>query len=207
MMNKNKSNIQALITTGKDKFYSNGLDLEWLGGSGAKDREAFMSAFNALCVRILTFPMPTIAALNGHAFAGGAMLALCHDYRVMRTGRGWICLNEIDLKMRFTRFMLNLIQSKVKSSIVETDMLVMGKRFAADDALTAGLVTLITGPDQLIEKSAGLAELVIGANGYDRGAMKDMKRDVYARVVALEQMLRGKDAAAKLDLSDLISKL
>ena len=80
----------------------------------------------ALLRRILTFPMVTVAAIRGkclmctysmfhdspmplgHAFAGGAMLSLAHDYRVMRTGRGWFCLPEIKLKMLFTMDFLEL---------------------------------------------------------------------------------------------------
>jgi enoyl-CoA hydratase/carnithine racemase len=49
--------------------------------------------------RLLCFPVPTIAAINGHAFAGGFMLAFAHDYRIMRTDRGFLCLPEIDLGM------------------------------------------------------------------------------------------------------------
>ncbi|MGH3184694.1 MAG: enoyl-CoA hydratase/isomerase family protein, partial [Acidimicrobiales bacterium] len=63
----------ALVTTGEGKFYSNGLDLDWLGS--APDPAASLDRVHRLLVRVLTFPAVTVAAVNGHAFAAGAMLA------------------------------------------------------------------------------------------------------------------------------------
>jgi len=79
----------ALVTIGgEEKFYSNGLDLTWLAGDGQSEAPRFIQAVLKLLGRIMAFPMPTAAAINGHAFAAGAMLALAHDFRVMRSDRG-----------------------------------------------------------------------------------------------------------------------
>ena len=78
----------SLVTTGTGKFYSNGFDLAWLG-SECEDSPAFVRRVERLFARILTFPRPTLAAINGHAFAAGAMLVLAHDSSVMRTDRGY----------------------------------------------------------------------------------------------------------------------
>jgi len=76
----------ALVTTSSsEKFFSNGLDLEWVSSRGEHrggDRGAFGGEFMALMARIITFPMPTVAAVNGHAFGAGFMAALCHDVHV-----------------------------------------------------------------------------------------------------------------------------
>src|ERR1041385_9256357 len=76
----------GLVTVGgSEKFYSNGLDLAWLGSDEGRDHAAtFVQEVIALFARLLTFPIPSVAALNGHAFAAGGMLALAHDFRVMR---------------------------------------------------------------------------------------------------------------------------
>src|SRR5262249_34245350 len=84
----------ALVTTGEGKFYSNGLDLEWLAGVDAAQAKENLRCVLALLGRLLTFPMVTVAALNGHVFAAGAMLSLAHDFRVMRSDRGYFCLPE-----------------------------------------------------------------------------------------------------------------
>src|SRR5437868_11004927 len=87
---------RALVTVGTGKFYSNGLDLEWLGAN--QDRfEEYLRRVHGLYARLLTLPMPTVAAINGHAFAGGGMLVLAHDFAVMREDRGYFCLPEVDL--------------------------------------------------------------------------------------------------------------
>ena len=75
----------ALVTTGSGRFYSNGLDLEWmLTQAGGPEREEYIPAVLGLMARILVFPTITVAALNGHAFGAGAQISLAHDYRVMR---------------------------------------------------------------------------------------------------------------------------
>ena len=83
----------ALVTTATGKFYSNGLDLDWLGANGDKAKW-YVQQVQSLFARMLTFPMPTVAAINGHAFGAGAMLGIAHDYRVMRDDRGYYCFPE-----------------------------------------------------------------------------------------------------------------
>ena len=102
----------ALVTMGEGKFYSNGLDLDWLVSEGASTAEAFLADFERLFARILTFPLITVAALNGHVFAGGAMFSLAHDFRIMRTDRGFWCLPEVDIQIPFTPGMSALIQGR-----------------------------------------------------------------------------------------------
>src|SRR5262245_53238881 len=81
---ENSSGPAALVTVGEEKFYSNGLDLTWLTGEGAGEGSQFVVGFIKFLGRFMALPVPTVAALNGHAFAGGGMLALAHDFRVMR---------------------------------------------------------------------------------------------------------------------------
>ena len=87
----------ALVLTGEGRFFSNGLDLAWMSGEGRERAGEVLSGMLGIFARILGSPIPSVAALNGHAFAGGAMLALACDFRVMRTDRGFFCIPEIDL--------------------------------------------------------------------------------------------------------------
>lgn len=82
----------VVTTSGIPKFYSNGLDLDHAG----KTKGFWTESLYKLFARLLTFPMPTVALMNGHAFAGGLMLAMYHDYRVFNPSRGFLCLNELD---------------------------------------------------------------------------------------------------------------
>ena len=110
----------ALVTTGTGKFYSNGLDLDWMGAQPPEDvlsTGAMVSDVIKLLGRVLAFPMYTVAAINGHAFAAGAMLALAHDTRVMRTDRGYVCLPEVDLGMPLAPGMTAIITARLSAQV------------------------------------------------------------------------------------------
>ncbi len=121
----------AVVLTGQGKFFSNGLDLEWMVANADQGGPALVaSGLEALYRRLVTFPTATVAAVNGHAFAGGGMLALACDQRVMRTDRGFFCLPEVDINIPFTDGMAKLVQAKLTPSAAYEAMLT-GRRFAA----------------------------------------------------------------------------
>ncbi|TDD39463.1 enoyl-CoA hydratase/isomerase family protein [Actinomadura sp. KC06] len=153
----------ALVTVGTGKFYSNGLDLDWLGAH--PDRfEDYLRRVHGLYARILSLPMPTVAALNGHAFAGGAMLALAHDFAVMRTGRGYFCLPEVDLGMSFTPGMDALIRSRLPKTVAHEAM-ITGRRYTAEEALAAGIVRRAAAEDEVLPAAVELAASLAGKDG------------------------------------------
>ncbi|MFI0371580.1 enoyl-CoA hydratase-related protein [Actinomadura sp. 1N219] len=153
----------ALVTVGAGKFYSNGLDLDWLGAN--PDRfEDYLRRVHGLYARILSLPMPTVAALNGHAFAGGAMLALAHDFAVMRTGRGYFCLPEVDLGMSFTPGMDALIRSRLPKAVAHEAM-ITGRRYTAEEALSAGIVRRTAAADEVLPAAVALAASLAGKDG------------------------------------------
>lgn len=127
-----------LVTTASSKIYSNGLDLDWLGQNGGRLQD-YVADVHALLARVLEFPAPTVAAIPGHAFAAGAMLALAHDFRVMRADRGFFCLPEVDINIPFTPGMAALIQSKLTPATAHEAM-TTGRRYGGTDAAAAGLV-------------------------------------------------------------------
>ncbi len=133
----------ALVTaSANEKFFSNGLDLDWLGTEGEHrggDREVFGAEFMALMGRIITFPIPTLASINGHAFGAGLMVALCHDVRTMREDRGFACANEMQIGFKIPTPELALFRHKLPASaFFETVQL--SRRWTGPDALAAGVV-------------------------------------------------------------------
>jgi enoyl-CoA hydratase/carnithine racemase len=95
---KSDSAARALVmASANDKFFSIGFDIPQLFTFSAEEFGTFFRAFNQVCLDLYTLPKPTIAALNGHATAGGCILALCFDYRLIAEGRKLMGLNEIKL--------------------------------------------------------------------------------------------------------------
>lgn len=142
----------ALVTvSASEKFFSNGLDLDWLGAPGEHrggDRQVFGGEFMTLMARLITLPVPTVCAINGHAFGAGFMAALCHDVRIMRSDRGFLCANEMQLGMRIPTPELALFRHKIPmNAFFETVQL--ARRWTGPDALEAGIVQQIASLESL----------------------------------------------------------
>jgi enoyl-CoA hydratase/carnithine racemase len=171
------ANAQALITTGVGKFYSNGLDLEWLGAHG--DRlQWYVGRVQSLFSRILTFPLPTVAAINGHAFGAGSMLAVAHDYRFMRNDRGYFCFPEVDINIPFTPGMAALIQAKLLPQTAVTAM-TTGHRYGGEEAHAAGIVDGTAPETDLVGAAVDRVQPILGK---DQGTLGAIKTTMYAAV-------------------------
>ena len=170
---------RALVTVGAHKHYSNGFDIEFLGSLDGPALASFMERALGVLARLLTFPVPTAAAVNGHAFGIGALLALAHDRRVARTDRGWFCLPQIDLGMQFLPFMLALIRHPLPAPVVEEAVL-SARRYDGAAAVAAGIAHATAGLDQLIPTASALVEPLTGK---DRPIAVALKRDLHAPVL------------------------
>jgi Delta3-Delta2-enoyl-CoA isomerase len=168
----------ALVTTAIGKFFSNGLDLEWLGANSDKHQEYVVSV-HELFARLLSLPLITVAALQGHAFAAGAMLSLAHDFRVMRVDRGFWCLPEAEINIPFTPGMSALIQARLAPQVAHEAM-TTARRYGGADALTAAIVDLAVGAEEV----RGSAVQIAGAHAGKAGAtLATIKARLYANVL------------------------
>ncbi len=127
----------ALVTTGTGKFYSNGLDLDY--GMGSGDMSGYVSEVLQIYARVLTLPCITVAAMNGHAFGAGGQVALAHDFRVMRSDRGYFCMPEIDMGAPLHPGMTAILQARLPKQTCH-EVIVTGRRYGGEDALAAGIV-------------------------------------------------------------------
>lgn len=142
----------ALVTVATGKIWHNGLDLEYMATLGTRFLD-YVGEVQALLARFLEMPVPTVAAVQGHAFAGGAMLALTHDVRVMQADRGFLCLPEIDLGMPFSDGMSALIGSKLEQPALHR-MAVLGERIGGRDALALGAVDEVVDGEDAVSAAA-----------------------------------------------------
>ncbi len=168
----------ALVTTGAGKFYTNGLDLDWMATLGA-GAEPFLAEVNALFGRVLGLPLITVAAVNGHAFGAGAVLALAHDFLVMREDRGYWCLPEADLGLTLTPAMFAVVSSKLPRRAAQ-EAILTGRRYGGAEALTAGIVHQVASEDQV---AARAIQLAAGLAGKDRQALAEHKRMLFGEAI------------------------
>jgi enoyl-CoA hydratase/carnithine racemase len=162
---------QGLVTTGGGKFYTNGLDLDWLAANGDQT-QWYVGRVQGMLARVLTLPVPTAAAVVGHAFGAGAMLALAHDFRVMRADRGFFCLPEVDIRIPFTPGMAALIQAKLAPQAAVASM-TTGRRFGGDDAERLGLVDAVAAEGAVTPAAVDLLRPLGGKDPGTLGAIKD----------------------------------
>lgn len=170
---------KAVVTTGGGKFYSNGLDLDYMAAN-PDAAEANLADVHALLARVLAFPAPIIAAVQGHAFAAGAMLALAHDQIVMRADRGFFCLPEVDLGIPFTAGMNALIRSRLPIATAHEAMST-ARRYGGEDARAAGIVAATAGEGEVLDAAVARADALAAKAGAVFGAIKAR---LYAEVIA-----------------------
>jgi enoyl-CoA hydratase/carnithine racemase len=176
----------ALVTTGTGKFFSNGLDLEWLVSAGV-DMPGFVADVERLLARVIAAPYITVAACNGHTFAAGAMLALCHDFRVMRADRGFFCLPEVDIRIPFTPGMNSLIMARMTITAAH-EVMVTGKRFGGEEAARLHIVHETATADDVVPRAATIAAEQAGK---DRNTLATIKERMYGETIRLLQNSPG----------------
>jgi enoyl-CoA hydratase/carnithine racemase len=183
---------RALVTAATGKFFSNGLDLDWLSAHGDQ-AGAYVAAVEELLARVLTLPVVTVAALQGHAFAAGAMFSLAHDVRVMRGDRGYWCLPEVDINIPFTVGMSALIQARLTPQVAHEAM-VTARRYGGNDALAAAIVDHTADENSVRQAAVEIARAQATKAGPVLGTIKAR---MYAHV---RDALREQDVALGQDV-------
>lgn len=179
---------KALVTVGTGKFYSNGLDLEWMLSEGRSDPDAYLRSVLAVLGRVLVFPAFTVAAVSGHAFGAGAQLAVAHDHRLMRAGRGYFCMPEVDMKVPLHPGMTAILQARLPGQTVH-EVIVTGTRYPAELAQERRIVEAALAEERLLPTAM---EVAAAHAGKADPAMGALKRGLYWPVLeALERKLAG----------------
>ena len=169
---------RALLTVATGKFWSNGLDLDWLTAN-LDQGGPYIDQVQGLFARYLELTVPTVAVLQGHTFAAGALLALANDRRVMRADRGFFCLPEVDISIPFAPGMSALIQSKLTADAAQEAMLT-GRRYGGADALEAGIVSDALPEDELLPAAVEWARSQSGRAG---PTLRTIRRTMYRHVI------------------------
>jgi enoyl-CoA hydratase len=155
-LNSVTEDVHAVILTGTGSIFSAGVDLIRLTREGADYVRHFLPRLSRSLRALFTFPKPVIAAVNGHAIAGGCVIALACDIRLMAEGRGTIGVPELLVGVPFPTVPLEIVRFAIPRQKLQS-LIYTGRTLSAADALAAGLVDELVGPDALLTRAHELA--------------------------------------------------
>mmetsp|Transcript_16108 Transcript_16108/g.45584 ORF Transcript_16108/g.45584 Transcript_16108/m.45584 type:complete len:242 (+) Transcript_16108:837-1562(+) len=172
----------ALVIAAKsDDVFCSGLDIKWLMKQQVEQQLEFLDAVYATLHRLLVYPVPVVAAIRGHAIAGGWLLALCADYRVMDTGDGRAWMPEVDMGFPLTAPFMGLLKDKLDPRLAAR-MLLEGSRFSAGELAEFRAVDATAAPEDVEREAMALATRL--APKGTSPAFGQLKADLFAHAVA-----------------------
>lgn len=152
-----KDGVAALVVTGTGRIFSAGVDLIRLRDGGSDYLRNFLPALDACFEKLFCFPAPTVAAVNGHAIAGGGVLTLCCDRKLMSYGGGRIGLPELQVGVPFPTLVVEIVRATLAPPAAQ-EILLAGATYEPETALKVGFVDELTEPDELLEHAETAAK-------------------------------------------------
>jgi enoyl-CoA hydratase len=149
--------VEAIVLTGAGTMFSAGVDLKRLSAGGADYVRAFLPALHKLYEEVFFHPKPVVAAINGHAVAGGAILACCADRRIMAHEAGRIGVTEMLVGVPFPALAFEVLRAAVPAEYL-AEFAYSGATYMTDDALECGWIDEIAEPEELLEDALAVAE-------------------------------------------------
>ncbi len=180
-------NVALVITSTDPKFWSNGINLEWIITQPANYFMQFASMLDRLYLRFALLDMPTVGCLTGHTYAGAAILAATFDFRLMRADRGYFCFPEVDIKIPFSPIMQEILKYLPDQQAV-TELVLMGKRVGGEEALKMKIVSAIYAGDILLPKATEMAQFL---SQKDRKTYTLLKRNMRSSLGRMQRNLPG----------------
>ncbi|HOW57525.1 MAG TPA: enoyl-CoA hydratase/isomerase family protein [Smithellaceae bacterium] len=178
-------NTALIITSSDPKFWSNGIDLEWIIKKPLNYFPQFAFLLDNLYLRLALLNMPTVGCLTGHTYAGAAILAASLDFRLMRADRGFFCYPEVDIKIPFSPVMQQIVKLLPDQHAV-TELVLTGKRVGGEEALKMKIVSAIYPETELFPKALELAKFLAQK---DRKTYAKLKTGMRGHLVCLQQNL------------------
>jgi enoyl-CoA hydratase len=152
-----QSSAGALVITGQGRMFSAGVDLPRLVAGGAAYVREFLPAMNHAFDALFAFSKPLVVAINGHAIAGGCVMACCGDYRVMAREPGRIGIPELLVGVPFPLVPLEIVRFATPPQHLQT-LIYRGLTVGADEALRYGLIDAVAEPDRVLDEAVEIAD-------------------------------------------------
>jgi enoyl-CoA hydratase len=156
-MELRRTDAKAVVVTGQGKIFSAGVDLIRLSEGGADYIRKFLPALHRLYDAVFNHPKPVVAAINGHAIAGGAVLAACADRRIMARDSGRIGVTEMLVGVPFPALAFEIVRFAVPPRYLP-EFTLSGATYASDVALQRGWIDEVVEPGALMERATAAAQ-------------------------------------------------
>ncbi|XP_051223666.1 enoyl-CoA delta isomerase 2, peroxisomal-like [Lolium perenne] len=187
----------ALVLAAEGKYFSNGFDQAWARTVPLHLQVSMSEGFRGLLADLLVLPMPTVAAVTGHAAAAGCALALAHDTVVMRGSRGFLYMSEVDAGIKIVDYFAELLRQKVPDAATRRDMLLAGRKMTAAEAVRRGVVDAAAdgGVEDVVAAAVAAAE-GLAARGWDGEVVAEIRKAMWPAVWGKVKDYGGAEAAA-----------
>ncbi|MBW2544809.1 MAG: enoyl-CoA hydratase/isomerase family protein [Deltaproteobacteria bacterium] len=182
---KDETVSSVVITSSDQKNWSQGIDVEWImGAMNNKETAAikdFMYGLNRTFTRILNFPMPVIASINGHVFGDGTIMACACDFRFMKADKGYFCFPEVDINIPFLPGMLAVIKKAIPYYKLE-ELVYSGKRAGAKELEASHVIVKASeNEEELLEDAMAFARTFTK----NRPVFEQLKKRLHKHIVEI----------------------
>lgn len=148
--------VAAVVLTGSGTAFSAGVELFRVADEGPAYVEALLASLGTLFRDLRAFPKPLVAAVNGHAIAGGGVIACACDYRVMAAGGGRVGLPELKVGVPFPAVALDIVRAAVPRRH-QREVMLLGRSYGPEGAAERGFVDEIVPPERLLSRATEVA--------------------------------------------------
>ncbi|XP_072993806.1 enoyl-CoA delta isomerase 2, peroxisomal-like [Typha latifolia] len=199
----------ALVTVAEGRFFSNGFDLAWANAAGSLSAArarlgSLVALFAPVVADFFSLPMPTIAAVTGHAAAAGLLLALSHDYVLMRGDRGVLYMSELNLGLTFPPYFMAVMREKITYPRALRDVALRASKIAAKEAKERGIVDRVCGgAAETAEEAMRLGE-ELAAKNWDGGVYASIRMSTFPEICRAVGLVEESDEQKQ---NKVVSKL
>jgi len=174
--------VKAVILTGTGKFFTFGFDIPEFLSYPKESFIRYLTKFTDLYAYLFMFPKPVVAALNGHTIAGGCMLAIACDYRIMVPGKAKISLNEINFGSSLFAGSVDILKLLLGQREAETAVY-NGTMYSAEEAYRIGLIDQISSEADLEVEAKKIASQYAEKDGAAFRSIKKLLRGPTAELI------------------------
>jgi enoyl-CoA hydratase len=185
-----RPDISAMVLTGSDKVFSAGLDLKRMPDFSRAQQNRLIAVLNQALCRLYAMPMPVVAAMNGHAIAGGLVLALACDHRVAVDQDALFGLTEVRVGVPYPQAAITIVQTELAPAVAR-ELVLVGKNHDPAEALALGMVDELRPADAVLQRSLALAQELGGAPRQGYRAIKHQLRR--AALAEIQRAIADKD--------------